>query len=287
MSEPRLVLCTLALNEIEHLPRLYAQHRDWPGLVRWVFVEAADAVYAAVNPGRVTPAGLSTDGTSAFLSDLAARDERVTYIPHGLSAHRDPAQGKCAARQRYLDAANADRPDFLAVVDADEFYPREMQGRINEILTTTVNAWGWCFRHREIWHPPTTDGPPFASEVTGGFWDIPYCRFWRWFPGLEYRDNHNTPSRPRYGALDRRLARYDSDDAMPYMVHMAFASRLASRQAKHRYYETRGESADRKRKWYTESRAAWETWRPGDELPNGAKVIPYTGTIPECFTDPR
>lgn len=304
---PKIVLCSLALNEMEHLPRLYEQHKDWPGLVKWVFVEGADRVYANTNPDRVSELGLSVDGTPGFLYDLSKRDSRVQYIPHGMGFHRDPAQGKCALRNRYLRAADEARPDFLVVVDADEFYPREMQVRINATIVSERSAWGWCFRHREIWWPPSVqnlatvelDGsgiggtigtvidvpyPLFSQEVTGGFWDIPYARCWRWFEGMEYADNHNTPSAPgKVGALDRRLVRYDKIASAPYFVHMAFASRLQDRAAKHRYYEARGEAKDRKRKWYTESRAAYETWQPGDELPNGAKVVPYDGLIPECF----
>lgn len=320
MSEPRIVLCTLLLNEMEHLPRLYEQHRNWPGLVRWVFVEAADFQYAKVNPHRVSDLGLSVDGTPSFLYGLMKNDDRIRYVPHGMSFHRDPAQGKCAARNRYLRAADDDRPDFLVVVDADEFYPHEMQARINAAMASMPKAWGYCFRHREIWHPPSMAKPmvcdhcgylptpttilraaegtyycvkcenylypnplSFSQEVVGGFWNIPYARCWRWFEGLEYADNHNTPSRPKYGALDRKLARHDKDESAPYFVHMAFASRLQDRAAKHRYYEARGEAVDRKRKWYTESRAAYETWQPGDSLPHGAKVVPYTGIVPECF----
>ena len=37
-----IALATLALNEMEWLPLLWEQHRAWPGMVRWVFVEAAD-----------------------------------------------------------------------------------------------------------------------------------------------------------------------------------------------------------------------------------------------------
>lgn len=322
---PKIALCTIALNEMEWLPRLYEHHENWPGLVNWVFVEGADAEYAKSNPERVSEFGLSVEGTPGFLYDLAKRDNRVQYIPHGLATHRDPAQGKCVLRNRYLRALDEVKPDFIIVVDADEFYPHEMQWRINETMMAEQNAWGWCFKHRDIWYPPSLQEgkmspnpdeyqtahdwfnsqravPPckcdhcrnervrrfrvkesFSQEVVGGFWDIPYSRCWRWFEGLEYADNHNTPSRPKYGALDRRLARHDRDDSAPYFVHMAFASKLADRAAKHRYYETRGEAKDRKRQWYTESRAAWGTWQPRDELPNGAKVVPYTGIVPEVF----
>src|SRR4051794_7463634 len=36
-----VLLATLCINEMEWLPRLYEQHKDWPGMAGWVFVEAA------------------------------------------------------------------------------------------------------------------------------------------------------------------------------------------------------------------------------------------------------
>ncbi len=86
-------LNTLCLNEMEWLPRLYEQHRDWHGMGHWVFVEAADRAYAEANPDMVSKDGLSIDGTSEWLADLAKRDDRVIYIPHGFTGHENPAQG--------------------------------------------------------------------------------------------------------------------------------------------------------------------------------------------------
>ena len=64
---------------------------------------------------------------------------------------------------------------------------------------------------------------------------------------------------------------------------MAFASEAVKRQAKHDYYKARGELLDRKRRWYVESRQAFSWWKPGDELPRGAKVTTYGGPVPEVF----
>ena len=70
---------------------------------------------------------------------------------------------------------------------------------------------------------------------------------------------------------------------IPQMVHMGYACTEVNRLAKNRYYASRGESVDRKRRWYVESRGAWLRWQPGEELSKGAKVVPYTGPIPEIF----
>ncbi len=60
----KVCLCTLILNEMEWLPRFWVQHQRWPGLVRHIFVEAADAVYATANPDMVSADGLSIDAAA-------------------------------------------------------------------------------------------------------------------------------------------------------------------------------------------------------------------------------
>ena len=34
----RIMLATMCLNEMQWLPFLFKQHKDWPGLVSWTFV---------------------------------------------------------------------------------------------------------------------------------------------------------------------------------------------------------------------------------------------------------
>lgn len=280
----RVVLATLCLNEMEWLPKLYQQHKDWPGMERWVFVESADETYAKVNSHIVTSGGLSTDGTTQFLQELASEDERVIHIQYGFSRHTDPAQGKCAARSRYLIASDPVEPNIIQVIDADEFYTYEAQRHVMTTVLRYPNITGFCFKHRDIWHPPIfADEPLFKYEVTGGFWSIPYCRTWRWSAGLTYEKNHNTPQTPDGELLDRHMLRCDQVPGMPEWIHMGFACQLESRLAKNRFYEERGEGKTDHRGWYVQSRAAFAHWKPGQLLPKKARVIPYDGPIPEAF----
>jgi hypothetical protein len=295
MLKMRLMLATMALNEEEWLERLYRQHIEWEGVteLKWVFVESADRVYAETNPQLVTKTGLSVDRTSEILSDLHAHDWRVEYIQHGLCKHKDKAQGKCEARNRYLEYADEWQPDYLIVLDADEFWCKNHQANVLDWMRLDKHKTAFTVRHREIWHPPTLIHEPlFAKEVTGGFWDILYCRMWKWFPGIRYINNHNTPVMPNGFPLDKSLKnhvayeRYAGSNVMvPQYVHMGFAGNLEKRAAKNRYYEERGEKVDPKRSWYTESRKCFETWKPGDSLPRGARVVDYDGAIPEVFKE--
>lgn len=285
MSQSSVALCTLCLNEMQWLPKLYQQHKDWPGLSRWVFVESADSVYAQTNPALASSQGLSVDGTTEFLNELSKSDDRIVHIPYGFCAHPDPAQGKCIARSQYLTSADEVQPKYLIVLDADEFYTYQHQRLIITYADTYTGYNALVLKHRDIWKPPTVpDLQLFSREAVGGFWDIPYCRVWRWFPGMSYYTNHNTPELPSGKLLDIRLKRLDSRSSAPMMIHMGFASEHKYRTAKNNYYIARGEGRVDHRGWYTESRAAWETWTPETVLPRGAKVIPYTGPIPEVFT---
>lgn len=281
----RLALCTLVLNEMEWLPKLYEQHKNWPGLSQWIFVESADRVYAETNPSMVSNEGLSVDGTTEFLESLCKSDDRIVHVKHGISLHPDPAQGKCASRSRYLECMERVRPNFFIVLDADEFYTEGSQKRVLDQMVSVPRANAFIHNHRDIWRPASLINEPlFKYEVAGGFWDIPYCRGWRWFPGLRYGFNHNTPDLNGKG-LDRRLYRFDKIEGSPEYIHMGFACDPVIRASKNRYYEARGESVDPKRKWYTDSRRAFESWKPGDKLPRGARVTFYDGDVPECFKE--
>ena len=103
---------------------------------------------------------------------------------------------------------------------------------------------------------------------------------------MRFVKNHNTPE-TREGRLLSQdgFKRLDLMPGTPQMIHMGFAASAKTRAAKNRYYEVRGEADDPKRRWYTESRRAFETWQPGDPLPHGAKVIGYDGPVPEVFQE--
>jgi hypothetical protein len=261
----RIMLATLCLNEMEFLQKLYDQHKDWPGLMSWVFVESADRVYAKVNPTLVSPQGLSVDGTSDFLRDLAASDPRVLYIPHGFSEHEDPALGKIDSRQQYLTSAEKIRPESFIVLDADEFYCRKDQQLVNDTMKrepTGIRDFSFQFTH--IWHPQS-----ISDEMR-------HAKGFRWHAGIRYTHNHQ---RPTWSNWDGRIKFFDE----PHCIHMAFATDPALRKAKHDYYIARGEGGDSKRYWYVLSRTSFETWKPGDRLLRGAKVYEYKGPIPEVF----
>lgn len=283
----RIALCTLALNEMEWLPRLIEQHRNWPGLAAWIFVEAADVQYAKTNPDMVNKDGLSIDGTSEFLARLPDEDQRITYIPmRPTGNHLDPSNGKLRARDAYMRELETVRPDLFIILDADEFYTHKAQEEIPR-HARGLAAWGrthgFILPFRHVWRPPSiADQPLFSRQATGGFFDMAHCHVWRWQPGMGYTQTHVNPTLGN-NPVPLKTIRAGADGLE--CIHMAFASSLKAREAKHRYYAQRGEAMDPKRSWYVQTRAAWETWQPGDRLPRGARVEPYTGAVPEVFQE--
>lgn len=279
----RVALCSLVLNEQEFLLWNYAQHRHWPGLVSWVFIEAADKLYAAANPGRVTSEGLSTDETRAMLEGLKQTDNRINYECWGWMARKEKALAKTVGRNRYLAWMEDIQPDIFIVVDADEFYTEEDQRRIIQIVEDHPEFLSFLFPQRHIWYPPSlTSSDTFQYEVVGGYWTVPHVRVFRWQTGIRYLRNHNWPE-----ARDYNPTRYMYKGGLlqedPQCIHLGFARRGEERQATNRYYEQRGEGRQDGRQMYVDCRAAWENWQPGGKLPHGARVISYTGPVPEVY----
>lgn len=287
-----ILLGTICLNEMEFLPKLYEQHKNWPGLVSWVFVEGADQAYAHANSDLVSPDGLSVDGTSEWLEELARQDNRVVYIKQGIAKHPDIAQGKCAMRTRYLEVANAIRPDFIMMMDADEFVCYKDQDEINQrLIGCSTRYTAMCFGMRSIWRPASiADQPLFRYEAVGGLWSLAHCRGWRFVPGMEHRQNHNWPE-ANGKLLNQPMMRYDMMRGYcPPHIHMGFASVPKHRVAKTNYYAARGEGVVDQRGDYMTARRLFETWKPEDgwELKteigtSKARVVQYNGPIPECY----
>lgn len=275
-----VLLATLCLNEQEWLPRLVEQHKDWPELAKWVFVEAADKTYVDVNPQRVSREGLSVDGTTEYLAQLAySNPAKFVHVKHGVTSHKDPAQGKTPARNRYLEIADEVKPEWVFVLDADEFYTKFDQIEVLRLMRKLRHHQGFVFKQRHAFRPPSVaeTWPLLHREVVGGYWSVHHARGWRWQAGMRYLTDHNRPQ----GFDD--LKRLDNHPGMPQCVHVGFASALVNRAAKHRYYVARGEGRTDRRQMYVDCRRAFETWKDGDALPHGAAVQRWAGPVPECF----
>lgn len=279
----RVVLVTLLLNERHWLNRLFAQHINFPGISGWVFVEGVDRAFAEANPASYTKDGLSVDGTTKWLKRYAG--SFVQHIQLGFFGDGGP-QGKCEARQVCLDAAAAFSPDWIYQIDADEAMSISHQKQLCKMLENMQEPRGPALlKMRHPWRPASIENSSglLDLEVVNGYAAVPHLRIFPWYDGLTYVDNHNCPRLSDGSDLRQRMVRYDSNPDAPEIVHFAFASPLDSRRAKAKYYVHRGEGKNDGRQKYVDFRNAFETWQPGDILPGGASVIPYSGPKPEAY----
>lgn len=282
----KLALCTLCFNEAPNIAACHRNHRHWPGRFKHVFVEGFDPLYQLANPQMVSQFGTSIDGMVEILADIEACDHHSQYIPIGRMQHPTSfEQHKCVGREAYLRALDwphvDSSPDWIAVIDADEFYSPHSQEEITRQLEDLPDHVTCAVVPQiHLWRPPSIANQPIQYQVTGGYWSVPHTRFWRWCDGLTYMPtgiphSHNWPAKEgeqRYrienGAVLKNV----------HCVHTGFAGDRKRYEADLRYYLERNESHTRA--MYMACRAAWLTWKPGDELPAGAKVLPYEGWIP-------
>jgi len=278
------MLATIVLNELEMLPKLVEQHRDWPGLIGWCIVEGSTKIYGKTHPDAVTKKGLSTDGTSAFLKQWRSESPTNFYIDYGWSDGPE-GQQKRELRNTYCCVADIEDPDLLIVIDADEAYTKEDQERILQVVEQRNNYNAWLFKQRHIWRPPSADEDKIGLwEVVGGYWDIPHTRVWRWQKYSRYVENHNYLNPPCRTQVEAQLYRYKDGD--PECVHFGFARSGQHRARTNAYYKARGEGREklgRNRQMYVDCRDAFETWQQGDGLPHGARVRAFDGVLPEVW----
>lgn len=285
----KVVLATLCLNEAEFLPMLYEQHKDWPGMVGWMFSHAACRTYQKANPSMVTPEGLSVDDTAEILRDLARRDPRIYPITAGWAEHEDQAQEKITARNHYLEQIDVLdlNPDLVVVIDGDEAYTHAHQARINELAASRPTVTAWRYPQRHIWRPPGSPWGLFDREAIGAYFNVAHCRVWRYSEGMRYVRDHNTPTYADGTHATRTTYRGRPDG--PQCVHLGFARSLATREATNRFYVERGEGREPagqfNRQMYVDCRRAFcDTDAP---LPPGMQIVPYEGPVPEVFHEQR
>lgn len=278
----KVMLATIALNEMEWLPRLIEQHKDWPGFVGWCIVEGADPIFRRTSPEMVSEDGLSVDGTTEFLERIS--EDKLNKICHLRAGNgfefergRPSDQHKCDLRNLYLSFfAPSVKPDVIVVLDADEFYARDAQIEINTEVEATFKSYdSWMFRQRHIWRPRVTytcaaqmtvceddfegqlvrgfrtqgkmyESPLlFSQEVVGGYWQVPHTRVWKYVPGMSHVRNHNWPEVDgKYLNRPGRMLRCDLMPGTPECVHLGYASSQEGRRAKHSYYVARGEGSE-------------------------------------------
>jgi len=281
-QSPDVVITMIVLNEMEFLEKNIKQHLSWPGLQQIIIVEGSTKTYGATNPHVVSPQGLSTDGTTEYLIQLAEENPLITYIPYGWTSG-PLAQGKKELRNAYCQEIKKYNPYIFVAIDADEFYCYGDQIKINEVVRINPKYESWLFPLHDVWKPPQmADTELFKWKVIGGYWRVPHTKVWKWSPGTRYLLDHIHPSRP--GGVPKKT--YRIKGISPACIHLGFARDPGHRKRTNAYYVARGEGKEKtgkNRQTYVDCRGSWETWTSGQKLPHGGQVIPYTYQKPEIL----
>ncbi|MBM4439189.1 MAG: glycosyltransferase [Candidatus Rokubacteria bacterium] len=265
-----MIFGSIVLNEEEYLEANLRQHYD--ACDRWIIVEGSDRRYPR---DRVTADGCSTDRTARIVRDFPDPAGKLTYVRHGWAADKQEL------RNRY--AEHCDGGDVVIVFDADEFLTtaglRAVLAAMDEPPRRQPGA--YVVPHVHFWHHT-------RQIITGGYYDVPHQRIYRWADGARYHDDHNHPQlgpggvflhqlgyavRPRTLVMKGRAATH----AEPCFLHCGFVKSPENMRDKTLYYVNRGEAVDRP--GTTADRAAW--FEPG--APAGCSVHAWAGPWPEAL----
>ncbi len=263
----------IVLNEERFIRQNLKQHYLLADQI--IIVEGADRLFPK---DHVTCQGLSTDRTAKSIQTFPDPDNKITFIQHGFT-RASGANAKCELRDQYLQKT----PDgVLVAIDADEFYRWKDFDHVISILRKDPRLDGVIVPQLHFWRNTT-------QFITGGYYDIPHCRFWRVRKGDQYNQNHNYPSRNnrplikgRVKTLRRSLIRDNqglSCFAPPVCYHYGFTRSEREMRDKSKYYENRGEKKSRPRTY--KSRSSW--FSSDARLSPGLRVYKCGGLLPEVL----
>lgn len=264
----KVTFCSIVLNEAEYLGLNLAQHYRYCD--EWIVVEGADRRYPT---DRVTPDGLSTDRTADVVRLFPDPTGKIKFIQHGWAAN------KCELRNRYAELAD---DGVLIVFDADEFLTDHDLSWLLNACSRLPGPGSVRIPHVHFWKSA-------GRIITGGYYDVPHDRAYRWQRGCRYLDNHNHPALPggtllqslHYERHDRDL-KYEAETGAyfhpsPCFLHFGFAKSSANIADKNAYYLNRGEATTRPET--SRDRAAWFA----NQLPPNCETHIWGGKQPEVM----
>lgn len=262
------VFCSIVLNEAEYIYQNLQQHYDYCDA--WLIVEGADRRFPSEV---VTAEGLSTDATADLIRSFPDPGRKLQFIQHGWADNKE--------QLRSVYAAQLPRTTTNVIVfDADEFLTHHHLRTVLDSLRFMPGPGALQIPHIHFWKDP-------RHIITGGYYDVPHDRIYRWAPGCLYRTNHNHPELPggtllqqlHHQRQSRRLTILPSGVAHPdpCWLHYGFVKAASNIAAKNKYYIARGE--DTTRPQTTRNRAAWFD----DETPDGCTVWDWQGCYPEVL----
>lgn len=262
---------SIILNEEEFIEANLRQHYEFADKI--VIVEGADQLFPKQF---TTQEGLSIDRTAEIIRSFPDPDHKITFIQHGF------AKSKAQLRNEYAKRA----PEgILIAVDADEFLTKQSMRVALEIAEKLPVPGVLRIPHIHLWKNP-------RQFITGGYYDVPHNRIYRWPDGARYdgyEHNHPTYHCRMLHTFNLTKIVFDGDFSvtgtknipLPYWIHYGFCRSADSIFLKNAYYVARGEAETRPET--TRDRAAW--FQEG--IPKECKVHKWHGPYPEVFREEK
>lgn len=247
--------------------------RQLPFRWHWHVVEGVaslvnDTAWSVAAGGHVDPAlhalGLSVDGTTAYLDEIAAQD------PGRITIYRKPTGSFWDGKREMVSAPlpNIREECLLWQVDADELWTVEQISSMRQLFLDQPDrtaAFYWC-------HFIAAPGAVIATRYNyAANPAVDWLRTWRYRPGDRW-EAHEPPVllRPRFGGLvdvskKRPFLHDETEDAGAVFQHFAYATEEQVR-FKESYYGYSG-ALERWRELREAVRAAGGPLRLGDYLP--------------------
>ena len=266
MSE--VIFASIVLNEAEFIRQNLEQHYEFCD--RWIIVEGAVHGYPTTH---VAEGGFSTDATARLIQDFPDPDHKLQFVRHGWAANKEELRSVYA--DKFPDDAGT-----VIVFDADEFLLKADLRQLLLRMEQTTGALACRIPHIHFWKKPT-------QIITGGYFDVPHDRIYRWQRGCRYVRNHNHPETTQ-GKLLQELQHVISPRNLstdwvtvthpdPCWFHYGFMKSAENMADKNQYYRSRGEAKTRPRT--TSDRAAWFNEAP----PADCRLLEWRGKHPEVF----
>lgn len=255
----------IVLNEEQFLAANLRQH--YPFADEIIIVEGADRRYPKE---RVTADGLSTDRTAEIVRSFPDPDHKIQFLQYGW------ADDKAVLRDQYAQLAYE---GILLAVDADEFLTHDSMRGLLGMLIEKLPGPG-CVRipHVHFWKDD-------RHVISGGYYDVPHNRAYRWPAGARYLREHNHPELDGKYLYQLHLEKhgrkavYEPERVTfqePFWIHYGFMKSAENIRDKNQFYINRGEAVTRPQT--TRDRAYWFR---DDGLPQDCDLMEWRGPWPE------
>lgn len=231
-----------------------------------VIVEGAVEDYARVNPQYISGVG-SCDDTVELIRNFPDPFGKIELVQNSrLYKNKNEMQNEIAERIE---------TDLYLKVDADEIFIESDVEYMKRNFMMDKQLCILSILKHEFWKDLNT-------VATGGIWDRPQPRMWRWDKHWRHPEDVKTGFNFYVDKKGNKVAPPDYKAMMlmeKLCYHLGYVGKDDRINSKIRYYAGRGIE--------TNVKNVYADWKPGDATnstnPNGTTAAPFAGTLPKIL----